>query len=124
MRAANATVLASYWEGCPNAVVESLGCGTPVVATPVGSVPEIVVPGENGQIVPARNVEALAVALEEVLARDWASEKLSRGVRSWEDVAESVYTVFQDALSGGPREGAPHGGTAEPLVVSQEGSGT
>ena len=62
--AADVSVLASYREGCPNAVIESLACGTPVVATDVGAVPDLVTPGVNGHIVPARQVPPLTDALQ------------------------------------------------------------
>ena len=117
-QAADVSVLASYWEGCPNAVVESLACGVPVVATSVGSVPEMIVPGENGQIVPMRNVGALSAALTEVLGREWAPEKLSSGVRSWDDVARSVHQVFQKVAPIGGAQAASGRDAAEPLVLS------
>ena len=117
-RAADVSVLASYWEGCPNAVVESLACGVPVVATSVGSVPEMIVPGENGQIVPMRNVGALSAALTEVLGREWAPEKLSRGVKSWDDVAQSVHQVFQNVVAVGGAQAASGRNAAEPLALS------
>ena len=98
-RAADVSVLASYWEGCPNAVVESLACGTPVVGTPVGSVPEIISPEKNGVIVPMGNVDALAEGIQHVLDREWLPEKLSRTVKSWDEVAQKVYEVLKGALS-------------------------
>ena len=48
---ADVAVLPSAWENFPHAAVEALAIGTPVVATRVGGVPEIVVDGENGLLV-------------------------------------------------------------------------
>jgi glycosyltransferase involved in cell wall biosynthesis len=62
-RAADATVLSSSWENFPHAVVESLATGTPVLATATGGVAEVVRDGENGLLVPAGDVEALAAAI-------------------------------------------------------------
>lgn len=95
--AANVTVLVSYWEGCPNAVVESLGCGTPVIATPVGSVPEQVIPDKNGYIVPMKDPDALAEALRKALSRDWDRQQLVASVMSWDEVAREVQKVFHKA---------------------------
>ncbi|MGL6280351.1 MAG: glycosyltransferase, partial [Gaiella sp.] len=67
--AADVAVLSSSWENFPHTVVEALAVGAPVVATAVGGVPEIVVDGENGLLVPARDVDALRAALERI-ARD------------------------------------------------------
>ncbi|WP_321495886.1 glycosyltransferase [uncultured Desulfobacter sp.] len=95
--AADASVLASYREGCPNAVLESLACGTPVVATDVGAVRDILpVPGA-GCIVPRKEVEPLKNGLKEVLAAKWDPESVIKAskVRSWEQVALDVQAVFR-----------------------------
>ena len=60
---ADAAVLSSSWENFPHTVVEALAVGTPVIATAVGGVPEIVRDGENGLLVPARDPSAFAAAL-------------------------------------------------------------
>jgi glycosyltransferase involved in cell wall biosynthesis len=65
--AADATVLASTWENFPHGVVESLAVGTPVIATAVGGVPEIVEDGVNGLLVPPADADALAAALRRYL---------------------------------------------------------
>jgi len=98
--AANASVLASYREGCPNAVLESLACGTPVVATRVGAVPDLVTAGLNGEIVPPRQVQPLAEALAVTLERLWSAEAISRSpsVRTWSAVAQQVHDVLERAL--------------------------
>ena len=63
MRAADASILPSDWENFPHAAVEALAAGTPVVATAVGGVPEIVHSGINGLLVPPRDPDALAAAM-------------------------------------------------------------
>ncbi|MBN2339510.1 MAG: glycosyltransferase [Acidobacteria bacterium] len=95
--AADASVLASYREGCPNAVLESLACGIPVVATDVGAVPDILPVPEAGRIVPVRQDEPLGNAVAEVLGRSWSVDEVVRrgGVRSWEQVAEDVRRILQ-----------------------------
>ncbi|MCX6630264.1 MAG: glycosyltransferase, partial [Candidatus Solibacter sp.] len=61
--------LSSHWEGNPMAVMEAMAAGLPVVATAVGSVPELVVDGETGLLVPDGQDRAFAGALAS-LARD------------------------------------------------------
>lgn len=57
-------VLASLWEGVPVAILEAMAHSKPVVGTDVGGVAEAVVNGETGLVVPARDVEALANAIQ------------------------------------------------------------
>jgi glycosyltransferase involved in cell wall biosynthesis len=64
---AAAAVLPSAWENLPHAAVESLAVGTPVVATKVGGVPEVVHDDVNGLLVPPNDAPALAAALRRVL---------------------------------------------------------
>jgi glycosyltransferase involved in cell wall biosynthesis len=61
-------VLPSWAEGMPIVLLEAMAAGRPVVATPVGGTPEVVVHGETGLLVPPRDPAALAAALRELLA--------------------------------------------------------
>jgi glycosyltransferase involved in cell wall biosynthesis len=63
LAAADVGVLASHEEGFPNAIVEAMAAGRPVVATKVGGVPEAVIDGVTGIVVPPRDQAALAAAL-------------------------------------------------------------
>jgi len=65
--AARAFVLPSFAEGLPVAIMEALALSRPVVSTYVAGIPELVVPGETGWLVPAGSVGALVPVLEEVL---------------------------------------------------------
>lgn len=64
---ASLIVLPSLAESFGFALVEAMSLGKPVVAAATGGVPEIVVDGENGLLVPARDPEALARAISRVL---------------------------------------------------------
>lgn len=66
--ALDALVLTSSSEGLPSVVLEALWDGTPVVATDVGDVGEVVRAGENGWLVPSRDPGALAAAIEDIVA--------------------------------------------------------
>ena len=66
--ASDALVLSSAWEGMPNVVLEAMASSTPVVSTSVGAIPEMIDDGESGLIVPPRDPEALADAMEHMMA--------------------------------------------------------
>jgi glycosyltransferase involved in cell wall biosynthesis len=63
LAAADIFVLSSVHEGQPLSIVEAMAAGLPVVATAVGGVPELVVNGETGLLVPKRKADELAAAL-------------------------------------------------------------
>ena len=69
-RGVDAALLTSAWENLPHTLLEALAVGTPVIATAVGGVPEVVHDGENGLLVPAGDVDAIAGAIERVVRDD------------------------------------------------------
>ncbi len=76
-RAADASLVTSSWENFPHTVVEALAVGTPVIATSVGGVPELVRDGVNGLLVPPGDVEAVARAIRRLLDDTGARERLA-----------------------------------------------
>ena len=64
LRASDAFVLSSRWEGNPMSVMEAMAAGLPVVSTAVGGVPELVREGETGLLVPSEDTGALAQAIQ------------------------------------------------------------
>ena len=59
--------LSSRYEGLPTVVVEAMICGVPVVATAVNAVPDLVIPGETGLLVPPGRPGQLAAAIRYLL---------------------------------------------------------
>jgi glycosyltransferase involved in cell wall biosynthesis len=99
MAAADLVTLPSYMEGCPNAVLEALASGRPVVATRVGGIPEIM-GDECGRLVPPRDAGALAEALASALDQSWDAKAISaRHSRSWETVATELLEIFKSLTS-------------------------
>jgi glycosyltransferase involved in cell wall biosynthesis len=99
--AVDAAVLSSAWENFPHTVVEALAVGTPVVATAVGGVPEIVEDGVNGLLVPPRAPAALAAALRRIVEDQGLRERLAAAAaRSVEPLAEEgLLTVVETTLT-------------------------
>jgi len=98
--AANVSCLTSVQEGWPNAATESLACGTPVVATRVGGIPEILCNEALG-VLAEGTIESIASALQEGLSRKWDREEISRRtrMRSWDAVAGEIEETFAEVLS-------------------------
>jgi glycosyltransferase involved in cell wall biosynthesis len=85
-RAADLLCLPSHAEGVPNVVLEAMASGTPVVATRVGGIPEVV-PGHAGILVEPRAIVALGQALNSALDRAWDTPSIVAHARTfrWDD---------------------------------------
>ncbi|MEX2556596.1 MAG: glycosyltransferase [Actinomycetota bacterium] len=92
-------------EAAPQAPLQALACGTPLIASRVGSVPELVDrPGENGLLVTAGDPESLASAMEHLLRDAKLWERLSRsglarvrGEYTLEAMIERTVAVYEIA---------------------------
>ena len=76
-------ILPSFMEAFPVVLLEALSCETPVIATPVGGVPEVVRDSENGILVPANNPQKLAEAIEHLLNNREVRIRLGMKGREW-----------------------------------------
>lgn len=105
-RAADATLLPSTWENFPHTVVESLAVGTPVIATRVGGVPEVVEDGVNGLLVPAGDADALASAIRRLLGEPGLRERLAAAAApsvaglAADEVYARIETLLSEAAAG------------------------
>jgi glycosyltransferase involved in cell wall biosynthesis len=73
--------LASRYEGLPCSLVEALTCGIPSVATAVNAVPEVVIPGRTGLLVPPGEPRLLAKAIAYLLDHSSEADRMSEAAR-------------------------------------------
>ncbi len=104
-RAADVTVMPSTYESFGLVAVESLACGTPVVASRVGGLTTIVRDDVNGALVPWRNPRLFADKIRPILADDGLRRTLGRGGLEtasrygWAAIAERTLDVYDAVLS-------------------------
>jgi teichuronic acid biosynthesis glycosyltransferase TuaC len=101
--AADLLVLASSREGWPNVLLEAMACGTPVVATDVGGVREIVCNPEAGRVIGERSADALVDAINGLLAQP-PERRAVRGHAlqyGWERTTHAQLALFRQVAARG-----------------------
>jgi teichuronic acid biosynthesis glycosyltransferase TuaC len=104
--ASDILVLPSLSEGRPNVVLEALACEVPVVATDVGGIPELMVDGETGYLVPAKNPEELSIKINKLLEDKIQRENMGKLGRksiiqrglTWEAHAKKTVDIYSELL--------------------------
>lgn len=95
--AADVSVLASSREGMPNVVLESLACGTPVVACDAEGVSEVLADPVAGRVVAAREDAALAGSIREMLASHRGRDAVRAYAQrfSWDETSAGQLALFR-----------------------------
>ena len=97
--AADVLVLATEREGWPNVLLEAMACGTPVVASKVGGIPEIVTSPEAGIMLDSRSAESIATAIKALLAARKSREAVRAHALNygWSDIVEGQIEFYRKA---------------------------
>ena len=95
-------VLPSYTEGLPLVILEAMAAGLPVVATPVGGIPEVVIHQETGLLVPVEDVQGLGDAILRLLQNPHLMQEMGskalemvRKDFSVEKMCREVFDIYQ-----------------------------
>ncbi|HJR79840.1 MAG TPA: glycosyltransferase family 4 protein [Anaerolineales bacterium] len=99
---ANIFLFPSRHEGMPNALLEAMASGLPVIASCIAGNEELVVNGETGYLVPSENIESLQAALKKLLIDPALRERMGRASRqhveasySWESTAQQYALLLE-----------------------------
>jgi len=99
MQATDLVCIPSDNEGLPNVLNEAFSCGRRVAATRVGGIPEVLNADFLGRTVERGNPDALATAIEEILAEPEFSDQITQHIRrfSWESCAAGHARLLEKA---------------------------
>jgi glycosyltransferase involved in cell wall biosynthesis len=100
-------------EGLPNAILEAMAAGVPVVATRVGGIPELIHDGVDGLLVPPGDPAALAAAIARLASDEALRVRLGAAARerarafSWEACTDQHVRLYEELLRAHPRRRGP-----------------
>ncbi len=103
--AADFFVLPTYHEGLPNAVLEAMASGVPVISTRVGGIPEVITTGETGLLVAPKNTSELTGAMDFVLKNGATAKRMAtlaqKAIKekfTWETNAQKMISMYESVL--------------------------
>ena len=92
-------------EGLPTGILESLACGTPVISSFVGGIPEIIIDGKTGYKFPVGHVDRAVEICERLIKNEEKLEEMrKKGIdyvrknHSWENVTKKIMEVYKSLL--------------------------
>ena len=107
LASASIYALPSYFEGLPMSILEAMAYGVPILASPVGGIPEAVEDGKDGILIAARDVDGLAHALDQLLGDAMRREQMGAHARqkiqetfSTERILPQIERIYSGILTG------------------------
>ncbi len=94
-------VLPSETEGVPMVILEALACGTPVIASKVGGIPDLVLDGINGIVLDDLSPEKLTSAITNILSKKMERKRIARSVKNYSagNFVKSFNNIISNVLN-------------------------
>ena len=100
-------ILPSAYEALPGVVCEASACGKPVIASNVGGIPEMVIDGKTGYLIPPHDVQALSSSLVSILTNEECAKKMGLEGRKYMEekfnivhLTQKLEIFYKDLLTG------------------------
>jgi glycosyltransferase involved in cell wall biosynthesis len=99
-RATDILAISSHSEGWPTVIHEAMACGIPVVANPVGGIPEALAAPGLGILTNGNSPEAMANGIRQAFATDWDPSVLvaAASAHSWKEIARRHLAIYEQVL--------------------------
>ena len=105
MCAADIIVMPSLCEGCPNVLLEAMACGTPVIASRVGAVPDVIQNGKTGILTKPKDVGGIVNALKKLMDNPLLAKEMGEAGRkrmeeeySWEIICKKIEDAYEKVI--------------------------
>lgn len=98
LKTADVFVMSSVTEGLGTSLLDAMACRRPIVATRAGGIPEVVVDGETGLLVPPRDARAMAAALVRLLTDERLRRQIAEAGRARVEARFTVERMVQQTL--------------------------
>ena len=105
LSASDIFVFPTYNEGLPNALMEAMACGLPVIATKVGGIPEVVRDGQNGILIDKKSVISIEHSIEKLINNKNMCKKMGEYGRtiieenfSWDSSAKKLTEIYNKLI--------------------------
>jgi glycosyltransferase involved in cell wall biosynthesis len=106
VKAGDIMIFPSHYEGVPNAVLETMACAKPVVATAVGGIPEIIGNGKAGFLVKKKDIAGIIQAVNMLIEDKQMRQRMGnsalqfiRSHASWPENAKKMIGIYQEVIS-------------------------
>jgi len=104
---ADVFVLPTLYDPCPKVILEAMACETPIIASKVSGIPELIKNGREGILIPSKNSNLLADKIIDLLSNQDDATLMGKNARSrvendftWNLCAKKILQLYHNELEG------------------------